>query len=67
MGRMANLLIGQGPTLIYAYAEQDRILFASTSDSPLGLNLQTLTGFGGVLGMMGHGHGEAAASAATTH
>jgi hypothetical protein len=62
-GRMASLLIGQGPTLVYAYAEQDRILFASTSDSPLGLNLQTLAGFGGVLGLM-DGHG--APSAATT-
>jgi ferric-dicitrate binding protein FerR (iron transport regulator) len=54
-GRMASLLIGQGPTLVYAYAEQDRILFASTSDSPLGLNLQTLAGFGSMAGMM-HGH-----------
>jgi len=53
-GRLANLLIGQGPTLVYAYAEEDRILFASKSESPLGLNLQTLAGFGGVLGMM-HG------------
>jgi ferric-dicitrate binding protein FerR (iron transport regulator) len=62
-GRMASLLIGQGPTLVYAYAEEDRILFASKSESPLGLNLQTLAGFGGVLGMMNgdHGHGEAAA------
>jgi len=56
-GRMASMLIGQGPTLVYAYAEQDRILFASSSDSPLGLNLQTLTGFGGVLGMMDPAHG----------
>jgi len=64
-GRMASLLIGQGPTLVYAYAEEDRILFASKSESPLGLNLQTLAGFGSVLGMMNgdgnHGpHGEAA-------
>jgi ferric-dicitrate binding protein FerR (iron transport regulator) len=64
-GRMANLLIGQGPTLVYAYAEQDRILFASTSDSPLGLNLQTLTGFGGMLGMM-HGHGTTDTATETT-
>ena len=64
-GRMASLLIGHGPTLVYAYAEQDRILFASTSDSPLGLNLQTLTGFGSMLGMM-DGHGDAAHAAETT-
>ncbi|MEA2563532.1 MAG: hypothetical protein QOH06_5036 [Acidobacteriota bacterium] len=54
-----NLILGQGPTLIYAYAEEDRILFASTSTSPLGLNLQTLAGMGGVLGMMDEAHGEA--------
>jgi ferric-dicitrate binding protein FerR (iron transport regulator) len=64
-GRMANRLIAQGPTLVYAYAEQDRILFASTSDSPLGLNLQTLAGFGSVLGMM-HGHGPADATTSET-
>lgn len=67
-GRMANLLIGQGPTLVYAYAEEDRILFASKSESPLGLNLQTLAGFGSVLGMMngehGNHHGEAASELA---
>ncbi|HEY2740454.1 MAG TPA: hypothetical protein VGK45_18725, partial [Thermoanaerobaculia bacterium] len=64
-GRMASLLIGHGPTLVYAYAEQDRILFASTSDSPLGLNLETLTGFGSMLGMM-HGHGGSQATATAT-
>jgi ferric-dicitrate binding protein FerR (iron transport regulator) len=65
-GRMASLLIGKGPTLVYAYAEQDRILFASSSDSPLGLNLQTLAGFGSVLGMMdGHGASHAEAAEAT--
>jgi ferric-dicitrate binding protein FerR (iron transport regulator) len=66
-GRMADLLIGQGPTLVYAYAEEDRILFASKSESPLGLNLQTLAGFGGVLGMMHpeHGNPSEAASAAS--
>ena len=57
--QIQNLILGQGPTLIYAYAEEDRILFASTSTSPLGLNLQTLAGFGGMLGMMDHAHGEA--------
>ncbi len=54
-GQMATFLLGQGPTLVYAYAHEDRILFASTNESPLGLNLQTLAGFGGVLGMM-NGH-----------
>jgi hypothetical protein len=65
---MASLLIGQGPTLVYAYAEEDRILFASKSESQLGLNLQTLAGFGGVLGMMNgdHGHGASSEAAAET-
>lgn len=53
---LQNLFLGQGPTLIYAYAEEDRILFASTNQSPLGLNLQTLAGFGGILGHMDHAH-----------
>lgn len=57
--QIQNLILGQGPTLIYAYAEEDRILFASSSTSPLGLNLQTLAGMGGVLGMMDEAHGEA--------
>lgn len=57
--QIQNLILGQGPTLIYAYAENDRILFASTSTSPLGLNLQTLAGMGGVLGMMDQAHYEA--------
>lgn len=59
-GQMANLLLAQGPTLVYAYAQEDRILFASTNQSPLGLNLQTLAGFGGILGMMDQAHGQAA-------
>jgi hypothetical protein len=61
-GSMASFLIGDGPSLVYAYAEEDRILFASTSKSPLGLNLQTLSGFGSVLGMMdqAHEHAESA-------
>ncbi len=54
-----NLILGQGPTLVYAYAEEDRILFATTSNSPLGLNLQTLAGFGGILGAMDEAHSEA--------
>jgi len=57
--QLQNLILGQGPTLIYAYAEEDRILFASTNTSPLGLNLQTLAGMGGILGMMDEAHGEA--------
>lgn len=57
--QIQNFLLGQGPTLIYAYAENDRILFASSSTSPLGLNLQTLAGMGGILGMMDEAHGEA--------
>jgi ferric-dicitrate binding protein FerR (iron transport regulator) len=62
-GSMASFLIGDGPSLIYAYAEEDRILFASTSKSTLGLNLQTLTGFGSVVGMMNQAHGHAAEAA----
>jgi FecR protein/Putative zinc-finger/Protein of unknown function (DUF3352) len=54
-----NLILGQGPTLVYAYAEEDRILFASSSNSPLGLNLQTLAGFGGILGVMDEAHNAA--------
>lgn len=57
--QIQSLILGQGPTLIYAYAEEDRILFASSSTSPLGLNLQTLAGMGGILGMMDEAHGEA--------
>lgn len=56
---ISNLLLGHGPSLVYAYAEEDRILFASTSKSPLGLNLGTLAGFGGVLGMMDHAQEQA--------
>jgi ferric-dicitrate binding protein FerR (iron transport regulator) len=59
-GALKSLILGQGPTLVYAYAEEDRILFASSNTSPLGLNLQTLAGFGGILGMMDEAHGEAA-------
>ena len=58
---MASFLIGDGPSLVYAYAEEDRILFASTNKSQMGLNLQTLSGFGGVLGMMEEAHEHAAA------
>jgi hypothetical protein len=49
------MLVGQGPTLYYAYAEPDRIVFAGSNQNPLGLNLGTLASFGGMLGGM---HGE---------
>lgn len=45
-------VVGHGPRVIYAYGYDDRILFGSSSESPLGLNLETLAGFGGIVGMM---------------
>lgn len=49
--------LGQGPSAIYAYAEEDRILFGSNAlNGPLGDNLKLLTGFSGILRSMG-GHG----------
>ncbi|HEX2223322.1 MAG TPA: FecR domain-containing protein [Thermoanaerobaculia bacterium] len=45
-------VVGHGPRVVYAYGYEDRILFGSSSESPLGLNLETLAGFGGILGMM---------------
>jgi FecR protein len=48
-----SLLFGaaQGPSLLYAYAETDRIVFGGHSEAgPMGLNLETLAGFGGILG-----------------
>lgn len=56
---LKSFLIGQGPTLYYAYAETDRIVFAGSNQNPLGLNLSTLAGFGGLVGAMGEGHAEA--------
>src|SRR4029077_19518840 len=56
---LANLLLGQGPSVVYAYAESDRILFGSSGDTPLGLNLQSLAGLGSVMGMAGNLHDEA--------
>ena len=50
--RSASWLTAQGPTLYYAYAEEDRIVFAGSNQNPLGLNLGTLAGFGGIFGMM---------------
>jgi ferric-dicitrate binding protein FerR (iron transport regulator) len=50
--QLGKLLAGQGPTLYYAYAEPDRIVFAGSNQNPLGLNLGTLASFGGLLGGM---------------
>jgi ferric-dicitrate binding protein FerR (iron transport regulator) len=50
--RLGKMLAGQGPTLYYAYAEPDRIVFAGSNQNPLGLNLGTLASFGGLLGGM---------------
>jgi hypothetical protein len=61
--QLGKLLAGQGPTLFYAYAEPDRIVFAGSNQNPLGLNLGTLASFGGMLGAM---H-QAQAAAATAH
>ena len=49
---LGKLLASQGPTLYYAYAEPDRIVFAGSNQNPLGLNLGTLTSLGGMLGAM---------------
>jgi len=59
---LGGLLLGavRGPALLYAYAETDRIVFAGSSDAgPMGLNLGTLAGFGGILGGMERAHGAA--------
>ena len=59
---LRGLLLGaaRGPALLYAYAETDRIVFAGSSDAgPMGLNLGTLAGFGGILGGMERAHGAA--------
>ncbi len=51
---------GRGPSLLYAYAETDRIVFAGHSEAgPMGLNLGTLAGFGGILGGIERAHGAA--------
>lgn len=47
---IGKMLAGQGPTLYYAYAEADRIVFAGSNQNPLGLNLGTLASFGSMLG-----------------
>ena len=55
-------LAAQGPTLYYAYAEPDRIVFAGSNQNPLGLNLGTLAGMGGLAGMMDQAHDAAEAA-----
>lgn len=56
---IAKFLAAQGPTLYYAYAEPDRIVFAGSDQNPLGLNLGTLAGLGGMIGALNEAHGEA--------
>jgi hypothetical protein len=57
---LGKMLAGQGPTLYYAYAETDRIVFAGSNQNPLGLNLGTLASFGGLLGGAHQGQQETA-------
>lgn len=57
--QLGKMLAGQGPTLYYAYAEPDRIVFAGSNQNPLGLNLGTLASFGGMLGAMHQGQEDA--------
>lgn len=48
-------LLAHGPSLTYAYGEDDRILFAGASDpGPLGSNLGLLASFGRLMGAFGH-------------
>ena len=48
-------LLARGPSLTYAYGEDDRILFAGASDpGPLGSNLGLLASFGRLMGAFGH-------------
>lgn len=58
--KLAQWLATQGPTLYYAYAEPDRIVFAGSNQNPLGLNLGTLAGMGGLAGLMDQAHDAAA-------
>ena len=58
---ISRWLAAQGPTLYYAYAEADRIVFAGSNQNPLGLNLGTLAGFGGIFGAAGPGNADAGA------
>ncbi|HXO41224.1 MAG TPA: hypothetical protein VN999_07250, partial [Thermoanaerobaculia bacterium] len=66
---LGSLLFGaaRGPSLLYAYAEADRIVFAGHSEAgPMGLNLETLAGFGGILGGIERAHGAAMLRTART-
>jgi hypothetical protein len=56
---IGKFLATQGPTLYYAYAEPDRIVFAGSNQNPLGLNLGTLAGFGSIFGAGSRGYEEA--------
>jgi len=48
-------LFATGPSLTYAYGEDDRILFAGASDAgPLGQNLGLLASFGSLMGAIDH-------------
>lgn len=52
---LGALLTLQGPTLYYAYAEPDRIVFAGSNQNPLGMNLSTLASLKGILSAAGGG------------
>lgn len=58
--KLTAWLAAQGPTLYYAYAEPDRIVIAGSNQNPLGLNLGTLAGMGGLAGLMDQAHDAAA-------
>lgn len=60
--KLTAWLAAQGPTLYYAYAEPDRIVMAGSNQNPLGLNLGTLAGMGGLAGLMDQAHDAAAAA-----
>lgn len=60
--KLTAWLAAQGPTLYYAYAEPDRIVIAGSNQNPLGLNLGTLAGMGGLAGLMDQAHDAAAAA-----
>ena len=61
-GSALRAIIGHGPTVAYAYGYADRIQFGTSSESPLGLNLETLASFGGFMGLVDEAHNEAAAA-----